>query len=296
MRYQNAKQINKGGQGRIYLMDDVVANKKVIFKVLNNDTRARRRRFEREVRILTEQRLNPYVVDIYDYDLRQSPPYMVLEYCAGGSLDNWIWNRPRIDHVAVFMQHIVLGLEGIHGKGGFHRDITPRNLGAADDGKGSLIAKLIDFGLSQSPNPLSGTMTRTFAGTPGYIAPEVEEGEDYSWQADIWSLGTTFREILTGCRQKLVFAPRSIPADLTNLLDEMTQPDPTKRPDTRYIYRRLDEYVTASESAKLPTPQAKWEILIAGLGILAAALSNRNKWDSNVGRYRNSRGEFVSGW
>ncbi len=301
-RFQNLKEIDSGGQAEIYLADDTQTNRKVIIKTPKHDNAGNRRRLQREARLLDEQRDNPYVVDlIADYS-HASPPFIVLEYCAGGSLTEWVTKRRPVTDVVLAMQHILMGLEGIHAKDGFHRDLTPRNLQVAYDDSGFCLVKLIDFGLGQTPNPQSGTMTRNFGGTAGYIAPEVEAGDDYTWRADIFSLGVVFRELLTGSKIKPLFsfAPPP-PADLTDLIDRMTAHDPMKRPNTQYILNELDVYL--SRPAQQPTPVQAPQNEGSGLGWLFAAalaggallLAGANSYDENVGRYRNSRGRCTSG-
>lgn len=301
-RFQNLKEIDGGGQAKIYLADDTQTNKKVIIKTPRFNNTGTRRRLQREARLLDEQRDNPFVVDlIADYS-NEPTPFIVLEYCAGGSLTGWVTNRQPVANVVLAMQHIVVGLQGIHGNDGFHRDLTPRNLQRAYDDDGFWLIKLIDFGLGQTPNPRSGTMTRNFGGMPGYIAPEVEAGDDYTWRADIYSLGVVFRELLTGSKTKALFSfgPHP-PAELIKLINEMTAQDPMKRPNTQYIFNQLDDYL--NKPVQQPKPVQVPQSDGSGLGWLFAAalaggallLAGTNSYDENVGRYRDSRGRFKSG-
>ena len=297
-RYQNLKEIDGGGQGKIYLADDVLGNKKVIIKAVKHNNAGNRRRLRREARLLEEQKDNPFVVRLEANYSNYSPPFIVLEYCAGRSLSEWVTNRRSVRDVVIAMQHAVLGLKGIHAKDGFHRDPTPRNLMVSFDPDGRWRIKLIDFGLGQTPNPQSGSMTRNFGGTPGYIAPEVEAGDDYTWRADIYSLGIVFRELLTGLKTKPLFDFSPPPAELTKLIDEMTAQDPLKRPNTQYIFNQLESYLNRSvqQPIQLPQKQASglsW--LLVALAGGALILANANSYDDNVGRYRDSHGRFKSG-
>lgn len=301
-RFQNLKEIDSGGQAKIYLADDIQTNKKVIIKTPKHDNAGNRRRLQREARLLKEQKDNPFVVDlIADYS-NASPPFIALEYCAGGSLIEWVTKRRPVADVVLAMQHVLAGLQGIHGRDGFHRDLTPRNLQVAFDDDGFWLIKLIDFGLGQTPNPQSGSMTRNFGGTPGYIAPEVEAGDDYTWRADIFSLGVVFRELLTGSRAKILFSLMPPPPiELTKLIDEMTARDPMKRPNTQYIFNQLDAYlnkpVQQPKPIQIPQKQGSgwgWAIVTA-LGVLATVAANANSHDPNVDRFRDSHGRFTSG-
>jgi serine/threonine protein kinase len=300
-RYQNAIEIDSGGQAKIYLADDVIESKKVIIKTVKHDNPGNRRRLQREARLLHEQRNNPFVVHLLADYSNVFPPCIVLEYCSGGSLTNWITNRRPVRDVVLAMQHIAIGVQGIHVDDGFHRDLTPRNLQVAYDPDGRWRIKIIDFGLGQTPNPQSGSMTRNFGGTAGYIAPEVEAGDDYTWRADIYSLGVVFRELLTGSRTKPLIDFWPPPAELTNLIDEMTAQDPLARPNTQYIFNELDAYLNqpAQQPKPVQIPQKQgsgwgWALL-AALGTAAAIVANANDFDENVVRYRDSHGRFRSG-
>jgi serine/threonine protein kinase len=81
-RYQNAIEIDGGGQAKIYLADDVVENKKVIIKTVRHDNPGNRRRLQREARLLNEQRNNSFVVNLLADYSNASPPCLVLEYCV----------------------------------------------------------------------------------------------------------------------------------------------------------------------------------------------------------------------
>lgn len=178
---------------------------------------------------------------------------------------------------------------------------SARNLQVAYDPDGRWRIKIIDFGLAQTPNPQSGSMTRNFGGTAGYIAPEVEAGDDYTWRADIYSLGVVFRELLTGSRTKPPIDFWPPPAELTKLIAEMTAQDPLARPNTQYIFNQLDAYlnkpVQQPKSVQVPQKQGSgwgWALLTV-LGTAAAIAANANDYDENVGRYRDSHGRFRSG-
>jgi serine/threonine protein kinase len=296
MRYQNLWEIGEGGQGKIYLADDVVTNKRVIIKKAKHDNPGSRRRLKREARLLREQADNPFVVNLEADYSDNSPAFIVLEYCSGGSLATWVSNRRPIREVVIAMQHTMWGLQGFHNKRGFHGDVTPNNLQKANDPDGWRI-RLIDLGLGQTPNSLSGSMTYSWRGTPNYIAPEVNHGDDYTWRADIYSAGIVFREFLTGFKTKVGSTFNKPPDELTALIDKMTAASPWLRPDTQTIITELTDYLNKPVIQPVTTSSqgSKWGGVLAIAGILAL-LAKKNDYDSNVGRYRNSKGQFTSGW
>jgi serine/threonine-protein kinase len=246
VRYQRIKEINGGGQARIFWAYDALTRRQVILKTPKSDNPGTRRRLRREARLLNEQQQNPFVIDLEADHSNESPPFIAVEYCVGGSLFHWVANRRSVVDVASAIQHAAFGLQGIHDLGGFHRDPTPRNLVIAFDREGCWRVKLIDLGLGQTPNPQSGTMTKSYAGTPGYIAPEIEAGDDYTWRADIYTLGIVFRELLTGHKEYRFVLFNAPPPFLVALISQMTASDPQLRPSTRYICSQLQAFLSNS--------------------------------------------------
>jgi serine/threonine protein kinase len=299
--YGNLKQIDAGGQAVIYLGYDFDGQRWVIFKYPKHDNDGTRRRLKREARLIKEQEDNPFVVKLIEDSSHCTPPFLVLEYCTGGSLADWILNRHSVTDVVKVMIQAMLALQPNHEKNGFHGDFTPRNIRLAEDPDGVRV-RLIDFGLGQTPNHLSGTMTRDFRGTPNYIAPEVQKGDDYTWRSDIWSAHVVFRELLTGLKSKLLFDFSPPPRELTNLIDRMGAENPLTRPNTVEIVKELRAYL--DKPVAVPKPIAIPQNAGTGLGLLvttllvgsAVVLANKNTYDSKAGRYRNRNGQFASGW
>ncbi len=299
--YGNLKPIDEGGQAKIYLGDDLDANNKVIFKVAKHDNRGSRRRLRREARQLREQDGNRHVVRLIEDCSDHHPPFLVLEYCSGGSLAEWVLNRRSVRDVVIAMIHAMNGLQPSHAKNGFHGDFTPRNLHVSNEPDGWLV-KVLDFGLGQTPNYLSGSITRSFRGTPGYIAPEVLQGDDYTCRSDIWSAHVVFRELLTGMKTQswMDFTPP--PSELTALINRMGAETPDARPSTEIIIQELHAFLNKPVEVLRPIPFP--QSTASGLGILVTALvlggvavlANKNQYDSQVGRYRNRNGQFASGW
>lgn len=295
--YQNPKKIDEGGQAKIYLAYEPDLRKDVILKV-TNDNDGSRRRLKREARVARELNHNQFTADLIADHSDHHPPFIVYEYCSGGSLADWILARKPAQDITHAMKHALLGLEGVHDRGGFHGDFTPRNLLVSYDPDGRWRIKLIDFGLGQTPNYSSGSMTRNFRGTPGYVAPEVEKGDDYTWRSDIWSAGTVFRELLTGFKTKMTFTFNPPPSELTSIIDRMTAENPLLRPDTRTIVMGLTNYLNKPTVQTVPTSSQGVSLggFLVVAGSILAILANKNKYDSKVGRYRNKNGQFASGW
>jgi eukaryotic-like serine/threonine-protein kinase len=132
---------------------------------------------------------------------------------------------------------------------GFHRDIKPDNI-LMFEGTGGFIFKLGDFGLAQDNNT-SSVFTQGAAGTLGYIAPEIIAGSPFTSQADIYSLGVTALELLTGKLRS-----PSLPREqyrLAFLIRGMTSTDPKARP----AITKIIDYASRTETSLLNPDNTK---------------------------------------
>ena len=127
-RYRLVRKLGEGGFGSVHLAVDEHSGVNVAIKFLAFDTEDARARFEREGRVLYQQVNNRFVIDLLDYNFNHNPPFLVLEYCEGGSLQGWVVKRKPWRAVALALGHAVQGLHEIHAAGGFHRDLKPDNL------------------------------------------------------------------------------------------------------------------------------------------------------------------------
>ena len=118
-------------------------------------------------------------------------PYIVMEYCNGGDLNNYmIMNEPDLGQRVRFILDMALGVFYLHRKDIVHRDIKPENVLMAFT-RGRCICKITDFGLSRVKEE-EGQMFSTYCGTPAFMAPEIQDGEKYSNPVDVFSLGLLF--------------------------------------------------------------------------------------------------------
>jgi serine/threonine protein kinase len=306
-KYPFVRELGRGGFGWVFHARAAESGQDVAVKLLSAQDDAQKERFARELRILREQLNNRYVVDILDADLSHVPPYIVLEYCEDGSLRRWVGERHSWSDVAGALLHATLGLNGLHSAGGFHRDIKPDNLLLGRNGT-ERVVKVADFGVARTPLTVGGTMTQSAWGTDGYFAPEVKSGLPHSAAADIYALGVTGIELLTGSTNPRALAAAAIPNGLRELLEQMVAATPAQRPSTQALAQSLRALYAPTPPAPRreppPSPQTSssngsdvgWGALLAFAGIAAAvaALASNDSatWDKNVGRYRGSDGRF----
>jgi serine/threonine protein kinase len=311
--YEFIQNISEGSFGRVYMARDPQSGGVVAIKELKQLDPASLRQFERELRLLREQIDNRFVVDVLDFDLNRVPPFIVMEYCDGGSLRAWVQNRQPWLVVAEALGHVAEGLAGIHKAGGFHRDIKPDNLLLAHVNDQGLMVKVADFGLARVPRG-TGTMTYSLAGTRGYIAPEVLMGADFHSGADIYSLGMVSVELLTGGLDPIAIDSSVAPDGLKNLTRAMISPMAASRPNIQRVAQLLTNIISpprtpvTSQPAPPPTPTPRLQnsgaevavavgigaALLAAIGGLAYLAANSPEWDGQVQRYRGKDGRFRS--
>jgi hypothetical protein len=139
---------------------------------------------------------SPHVAEILDADVTAEPPYVVTQFVPGRTLEQTVSDRgPLRGHA---LQRLATGLAGalatIHAAGIVHRDLKPGNVMFLDNGE----PVVIDFGIAQGVDATRLTATGLVIGTPGYLAPEIIEGEDAGAPADVHSWASTVAFAATG--------------------------------------------------------------------------------------------------
>jgi len=267
-RYWQAQFIASGGFATVYRAIDSLTGRFVALKVLKNPTPDNVRRFQLERDMLTIHLNNPFVVDILGSDLTCAAPYIVLEYSERGSLQKYVANRRDWRRIAGWLYHISYGLTSIHERGDLVRDIKPSNLLRFRDANGSEIVKIADFGLGQRPDNPSGPMTASAFGTEGYIDPIARTNQNFISASDIYSLGITARELLTG-RKDLRYAIPG-PQEFQALISSMTQVDLSRRPTARQIFQHTELILQTTVAPTAPDSEGRGLLwLLAGAAAVA---------------------------
>ena len=182
--------------GVVYLATDA-EDRPVAVKVLRpavaGDPDARRR-LAREVETMRRVR-SPYVAEVIDADVTCDPPYIVTRYVQGRTLEQVVTagGPRRGQELAAVARGLAAALTAVHAAGVVHRDVKPGNIMLAG---GEPV--VIDFGIAHLPDSTRITQTGMFMGTPGYLAPEVIEGNQSGQASDVHSWGATVAFAATG--------------------------------------------------------------------------------------------------
>jgi predicted Ser/Thr protein kinase len=194
--YRLLRRLGEGGMGVVYLAtgsNGQLVAVKALHPAMAAEENARRR-LAREVETMLRVR-SPYVAEVIDADVNGDPPYIVTRYVPGLTLDAVVGERGPLTQLALakLARGLAEALAAVHAAGVVHRDLKPGNVMITGDEP-----VVIDFGIAQSPETTRLTMTGMFMGTPGYLAPEVIEGQVSGSAADVHSLGATLAFAATG--------------------------------------------------------------------------------------------------
>ncbi|QDV65293.1 serine/threonine-protein kinase [Crateriforma conspicua] len=197
--YEVDSLIGWGGMGFVLKAIDPRLSRPVAVKVLHPHLAANgpaRQRFSREARAAAAVN-HASVVPIHAVDADHDPPYLVMAFIPGGSLQDRIdaHGPLEIDECLRVGLQIAEGLAAAHRQGLVHRDIKPANI-LLDHGQDR--AMLTDFGLAQALDDAGQTCSGTIAGTPQYMSPEQARGLPVDARSDVFSLGSVFYAMLTG--------------------------------------------------------------------------------------------------
>lgn len=197
-KYIIEKKLGQGGMGAVYLVHDLVLNRKVALKVMLLKDEISIERFSREARA-SAKRKHQNIIPIYEVGTVGKYNYFTMDYIEGESFDKLIWDK-KISHrrIAEIIRDISEALHYAHTQGILHRDIKPANIMIDNQGK----VFIVDFGLAKelTGTEHSLTMTGTIMGTADYMSPEQAQGDKKKIDArsDIFSLGAALYHALTG--------------------------------------------------------------------------------------------------
>jgi len=268
-RYElDAFPIGKGGMGEVWGGRDTVLDREVAVKFIRprDDVRGEDliRRFDREARV-TARLVHPGVPAVHDFGVHEGRPYLVMQRIRGVSVADVIAEQGSLPlgWAAAIAAQTCAVLSVAHRASLVHRDLKPSNLMLEPDGG----VKVLDFGLAAAldlPDFSRITQTGESFGTLPYMAPEQIEAAQSDARTDLYALGCTLYEMLTGeqlfagatpyvvMRKQLDgwtrpfrAARAEIPAALEELLRDLLRRKPEERPaDADAVYERLLPFAT----------------------------------------------------
>ena len=266
-----SRELGKGGMGKVYkgqhLGLDVPVAVKTMSPALAADEHGRQR-FLREAR--TAAKLDhPNIVRVLDVNEHEGTPYIVMEYVDGTDLSALLKKHGPLQGQAALkvIAQVADGLAHAHNQGIVHRDIKPHNIFVSKDGR----VKLGDFGLARAVEQTTElTMPGAAIGTAHYMSPEQSNGKDIDQRSDVYSLGVTAYNLITGAPPYTGTTPVSIAVQHVNndvpydrekfghipdaavyLFISMTARDANSRPTAEAVHDQLVQIAGGSRLSSL---------------------------------------------
>ena len=195
-RYEILEKIGTGGMSDVYKAKCHKLNRNVAVKVLKQEF-SENANFVSKFRIEAQAAaglMHPNIVNVYDVGEENGVYYIVMELVEGITLKKYIEKKARLSYkeaISIAIQ-VCMGIEAAHNNHIIHRDIKPQNIIISKDGK----VKVTDFGIAKAAT--SNTITSNVMGSVHYTSPEQARGGYSDEKSDIYSLGITLFEMLTG--------------------------------------------------------------------------------------------------
>src|SRR5260221_9973743 len=283
-RYSIVSQIGTGGFGAVYQAQDTLfSHRLVAIKEMSQDGLSPRElaeataAFEHEALVLTNL-THPNLPRIHDYFSEQGRSYVVMDFIAGGTLEDSLDTSQRSFPVEVVLNiglQLAEALYYLHSQQPpiIFRDLKPANIMRTTDNH----VYLIDFGIARHFKPGKAKDTIPLA-SKGYAAPEQYGKAQTTPQSDIYGLGATLHQLLTGDDPSLTpfhFEPDRlsklpISAQLDALLKQMVEMEVSKRPASMAIVKQELQRLLARQMAQKPGPVVKRRNFVKGcLGVVA---------------------------
>jgi serine/threonine protein kinase len=199
-RYQIRSFLGEGTKKRVYLAHDSRLRSDVAVALIKSEglDAEGRVRVQREAQAMGRLRDHPHIVPVFDIGEENGQPFIVSQYLEGGALADRLsaaeLHRLSVDEAITVAEQVCSALEHAHQNGIVHRDLKPGNIWLGPDGT----AKLGDFGLAVALDRSRLTQEGMLVGTVAYMAPEQAMGRVADARGDLYALGATLYEMVTG--------------------------------------------------------------------------------------------------
>jgi tetratricopeptide (TPR) repeat protein len=279
-RYKIEKLLGEGGMGRVYRAHDTRLGRDVAIKMIDNalqgpDKTQQRERFVREAKAAARL-VHPNIAVVHDVDAEAG--WLVMELVEGESLRDVLAKGPLepalVRRVA---EQVLAALDAAHAAGIIHRDVKPSNIVLQPSGN----VKLVDFGVARLVD-MEVTRTGENVGTPAYMAPEQIRGGAIDARTDLYALGATLYELITGARMIAFESPgpqaqekieKACGSDraLADVIVRCLQSDPEARfPSARDALAVLAPAAPPKKRALWPLAMVAFAAIVGG-GVFALA-------------------------
>ena len=246
-RYEILEKIGNGGMSDVYKAKCHKLNRFVAVKVLKQEF-GENENFVSKFKVEAQAAaglMHPNIVNVYDVGNENGINYIVMELVEGITLKKYIEKKARLsvkEAISIAIQ-VSMGIEAAHNNHIIHRDIKPQNIIISKDGK----VKVTDFGIAKAAT--SNTITSNVMGSVHYTSPEQARGGFSDEKSDIYSLGITMFEMLTGRVpfngdttvaiaikhiQEPMPTPRDYVAEIPVSVEQIVYKCTQKSPDRRY--------------------------------------------------------------
>ncbi len=263
--------IGQGGMGIVFRADDTRLSRVVALKIMHPRLAAEsnmRQRFLREAKAMAAIK-SDYVVTIYEVGVVNDLPFLAMELLEGESLETYHEKNGRLPlhQVVRIGLETARGLAAAHARGLIHRDIKPGNLWLESP---SGRTKILDFGLARTRDSAQLSQAGAVLGTPAFMAPEQARAESVDHRVDLFSLGCVLywlctnehpfkgTDILSTLTSLATYDPHppltistDVPADLSDLVMQLLQKDPGRRPASSQVV--ADQMAAIEHSLGNPT-------------------------------------------
>lgn len=238
-RYEIVGKVGSGGMADVYKAKDHKLNRFVAVKVLKQEFREDTtfiRKFRTEAQSAAGL-THPNIVNVFDVGEDEGIYYIVMELIEGITLKEYISKKGclSVKEATSIAIQVSMGLEAAHSHGIVHRDVKPQNIIISTDGK----VKVTDFGIARAAS--SNTISSNAMGSVHYSSPEQVRGGYSDEKSDIYSLGITLYEMVTG---RVPFDGETTVAIAIKHLQEELVPPSTYTPDLPYSLERIIEKCT----------------------------------------------------
>jgi serine/threonine protein kinase len=209
--YQILDELGSGGMGRVWRVRNVITDRVEAMKVLLPDLAGRQElaaRFQREIKLMASLN-HPNIAALRTAFTADNQLYMVMEYVEGTTAaDQLERGAIPVSNAVDYIRQVLDAVSYAHKQNVIHRDIKPANMMLTPQG----VIKLMDFGIARAGEDRSLTMTGTTMGSLSYMSPEQVKGEPTDARSDLYSVGVSLYEMVTGQRPFVATSDYSIMA------------------------------------------------------------------------------------